>query len=307
VIGPFNSREIATAIWLLVVAWWALRKAELRKSLADVVRAFCRAKILAWVFVMLLYVVGLVSILRALGMWDVGLIKDTIVWFFVGALAMMMRFTTAGDSSGLFRKMVADNIKVVIVLEFLVNTCTFPLAIELVLVPAITVIAVIDAVASMNKEHLPVANITTGLLSVGGLVILGIALRGAIADLHRLNSLATVRSIALAPVLSVCMFPFVYIMLVISQYEQLFIRIDSGTEKPTRLKRYIRRRVMMHAGLRLSRLRDLQRHHMVDLMHVGNDEDADRILSAGDSEKTEQSPPTYQEGREDASSGSAKP
>ena len=43
--GPFNNREIATALWVLLFAWWALRKAEIRKSLADALRAFCHAKV----------------------------------------------------------------------------------------------------------------------------------------------------------------------------------------------------------------------------------------------------------------------
>jgi len=276
--GPFNHREVATAIWLLVAAWLALRKPEVRKSLLGVLRAFCHAKILGAVVLLALYVTGLVFVLRHLAMWDITLLKDTIIWFCVGGFAMIMRFTTADDTTGLFRKILGDSVKVVIVLEFLVNTYTFPLGVELVLVPALTFVALIDVVASINEEHAIVAKLARRIETVAGLAILAIAIGRAIADLQTLSSLATIRSIALAPVLSVCMYPFAYLMLVISQYEQLFIRLDLRTERSTQFKRYVRRRVMMYAGLRLDRLRRLQRHHMLDLMRAETTRDVDQLI-----------------------------
>jgi hypothetical protein len=267
-------------------------------------RAFCHTKILASVVLMLLYVLGLIEALHAVGMWNIGLLKDTIIWFFVGALAMMVRFATANDTENLFRRIVKDSVKIVIVLEFLVNTYTFPLAVELILVPILTFIAMIDAFTSMHEEYAIVAKITNGLQAVVGFVILGIALRRAVADWQTLNSLDTFRSIALAPVLSVCMFPFVYVMLVVSQYEQLFISLDFGTKKSPRLKRYMRRRVMMHAGLRLYRLRLLRKHHLVDLIHVQRNQDVERILVQV--RKKEQSPDADPAGHADTPSGSAE-
>jgi len=214
--GPFNNRELATAFWLLVFGVWALRKSEIRRSIGGVFRAFWHFKIVASVCMMLLYVTGMVAFLVAIGMWEVGLLKDTIVWFFVGAMAMMMRFATVDDADNIFRKILTDSIKIVIMLEFLVNTYTFPLAGELILVPLLTFIAMIDVVASMNEEHAIVARLAKGIHMVAGFVILGVAVNRAVADFQNLKSLDTFRSVALAPLLSVLMFPFIYIMLVIS-------------------------------------------------------------------------------------------
>ncbi len=49
---------------------------------------------------------------------------------------MFGAFLAADDTTGLCRKILGDSIRVVIVLEFLVNAYTFPLAVELVLVAA---------------------------------------------------------------------------------------------------------------------------------------------------------------------------
>lgn len=122
--GLFNNREVATAFWLIVFAVWALRKREIRGSVCEVFHAFWHLKIVAPVFLIFLYIAGVIALLVAIGMWEVGLLKDTVVWFLVGAMAMMMRFATADDTDDIFQKILTDSIKIVILLEFLVNTRT---------------------------------------------------------------------------------------------------------------------------------------------------------------------------------------
>jgi len=112
-----------------------------------------------------------------------------------------------------------------------------------------------------------------------GFVIFGIVISRAAHDLQNLASLDTARSIALAPLLSVLLFPFIYVALLISQYELVFIRLDFGTDKPPKLRRYARQKIILHAGLSLKRLQHLLRNHMVDLMHVAKESDVDAFLS----------------------------
>ena len=276
--GPFNNREIAIAFWLLALAVCGLRKPDIRNSLGGVVRAFCDLKVLAAVCLMLLYVAVIVASFAAIGIWKVDLLKDTIVWFFVGAMAMMVRFNTADNKDNVFRKILTDSIKIIIFLEFLVNTYTFPLIVELIIVPLLTSIAMIDAVATRNEEHALVAKLAKRVQTVIGFVIIGIAIYRAVTDFQNLKSVDTFRSIVLAPLLSVLMFPFIYIMLVFSQYELVFLRLDFGAEKTRQLKRYARRHIMIYAGLSLKRLRYLLKNYLVDLMHIGTESDIDRFL-----------------------------
>ncbi len=276
--GPFNNREIATAFWLLVLAAWGLQRAGARKSLAGLVGTFCDFKILASVCLMLLYTAAVVALLGLFGLWKIALLKDTIVWFCVIAMAMMVRFITSHETEDLFQKALVDNIKIVILLEFLVNTYSFSLPAELIFVPLLTVIAMVDTIASLDKKHSAVAKLTKGVLTIIGCVILAIVLSRAISDLQNLQSLDTVRSIALAPLLSVLLLPFLYVLLLISKYESVFHRLNLGIDKERGLKRYARRRILMHAGFRLRRLQHLLRHHAGDLMHIQSEADVHRFL-----------------------------
>jgi len=276
--GPFNHREIATAFWLLVLLTFALRKAEIRKSLAAVLRAFFHLKILVPVCLMVLYTATAVTLLAAIGLWNVFLLKDTIVWFCVSAMAMTIRFVTSDDAENIFHKVLTDSIKIVIVLEFIVNTYTFSLPAELIIMPVLTLIVIVDAVAGSDKEYSAVAKVTKGALTVVGFVILAIIVYHAISDLQTLHSLNTVRSIALAPLLSVLFSPFLYVMVLISKYELVFLRLDFGMEKERGLKRYARRRILMHAGFSLKKLQLLLRNHAVDLIHIQTEADVDRLV-----------------------------
>ena len=152
--GTFNNREIATALWLIVFIAWAMGKVDIRKSLAGVVRAFFRFKILVFVCPMLLYVAVVVTLLATIGFWKIYLLKDTIVWFCVVAIAMVMRFVTSEDSEKILLKVLSDNIKIIIFIEFLVNTYTFSLPAELVILPVVALVAALDAVASAVSNKL---------------------------------------------------------------------------------------------------------------------------------------------------------
>jgi len=273
-----NKAEFVSQVrWDLVIIDEAHRLRNVYKTGNKIARAIKDA--LEHAPKLLLYVVGIVFLLAKAGLWDVGLLKDTLVWFCVGAMVMLMRFATAKDTDNLLRKITRDAIKIVIVLEFLVNTYVFPLAVELVVVPALTFIAMINVVAGMNEEHALVAKVTGAIQTVVGFVIFGIVISRAAHDLQNLASLDTARSIALAPLLSVLLFPFIYVALLISQYELVFIRLDFGTDKPPKLRRYARQKIILHAGLSLKRLQHLLRNHMVDLMHVAKESDVDAFLS----------------------------
>jgi len=276
--APFNNREIAIAFWVLVFLPLALTKANIRKSLASVLRSFFRPKIFVSVTLMILYTAVAVILLHAVDMWNVSLLKDTIVWFCVIAMAMMMRFVTSDNVENIFQKILTDSIKIVIILEFLVNTYTFSLPVELVIVPVLTVIAMLDAFASSDKQYSMVAKLAQGVQIVIGFLILAIALTRAISHLHNLKTLDTVRSIALAPLLSLLFSPFLYVMVLSSKYELVFLRLDLGMEKERGLKRYARCRILLYAGLSLRKLQHILKNNTADLMHIQTKADVDRLV-----------------------------
>ena len=276
----FNNREIATAIWLSVLLGFALTKSDVRKSLAGVARSFFRPKIIVLVFFMVLYTAAAAMLLSVINFWNICLLKDTIAWFCLSSIIMTMNFVTAKEDKNIFRKILVDSIKIVVVLEFLVNTYTFPLAAELVIVPILSFIAMVDFLANTDEKYSAVAKLTGALQVVFGLAILAFVASRVISDLHSLQNFDTIRSIILSPLFSVLLFPFIYVMVLISKYELVFLRLDFGSKKDRRLKRYAWRRILMYARFSLRKLQKLLNCHAIDLMHVDSKTDIDNLLQA---------------------------
>lgn len=276
--GLFNNRELASLILLTLVMVWALRKAGIRRSLKSTVRAFFRKEIIVLVLLMVLYTGATVTVLRCISIWNLSLLKDTIVWFWVGAMPMIMHFMTSRNTENIFRKVAVDSIRVIIVLEFLVNTYTFPFVVELIIVPTMTLVAMLDVVSSTDKKFAELSKFTKGIQVVVGCAIVVIAIGRAILDWHNLASFDSFRSIALAPILCLLFTPFLYIAALISNYQQVFVRLNIGVEKEAKFKRYVRRRVILHVGLSLRRLQHLDRNYAADFMRVETKDDVDRLL-----------------------------
>jgi len=274
--GIFNTREIASAIWLAVFAIWALSKPDIRKSVWAVVKAFFHVKILVPILLIALYTAGAASLLNAFGLWDMALLKDTILWFFMSALSIMMRLLTSRRPKHALREVVADSLKVIILFEFLVNTYTFPLIGELLLLPVLALLAMVSTYAEAKGEK-QVSSLIGGAQAFIGLVILAVAGIRALNDLHILSNPDTLRSFLLAPELSLLSLPLLYTMALVSVYEQVFLRIDLGREKDAELKRYARCQVIRYAGLSLDRLQSLL-GHAGQIMTLGSTSDVDCLI-----------------------------
>lgn len=276
--GLFSTREIAISLWLLIFFALGLCNPGIRRTFRHIAQSFFHLKILAPIFLMAAYVWAIIMGLNAIGIWQADLLKDTIIWFCFGAIAMLARFATANRPGNAFRETLTDSLKVVILVEFLVNTYTFPLAMELALVPLLSFVALLDAFAETKKEFKAVSKVLKGVQAILGMTILTSAVTRAWADWQNLESLDTVRSVALAPILAVSLLPFLYLLVLYAKYEIVFVRLNFGPPMPHGLKRYARKRILMHAGLHLKRLENLLDGHMADLALARTESEVDQAL-----------------------------
>jgi len=276
----FNNREIATAFWFLLFAVWALSKPTVRKSVGHLLLTFGNRKLLACVGAMLAYTAALVASLSALGFWHTGMLKDTVIWFFFSGFVLVMDFVTSKDNEPVFKKILFDNVKVLIVIQFIINTYTMPLIGELVFVPFVTLLFVMDALAKTDTQYDSGARLTGCVISIIGFLIFGYAIWCAVSDFRNLGSMDTFRSIAFPLLMSLLFAPFVYFVVLASTYENIFVRLRIGPEKTRDVIRYAKRRILFRYGLRLSRLREFSKRFSLELMRIQTVEDVDRLLES---------------------------
>jgi hypothetical protein len=278
IIGQFTTRDLAVAFWALVFLACALSNSEMRRSIVNLVRAFLQWKILLSMLAVAAYIFLSVRVLWTAGLWIPALLKDTVFWFCGTSVALVMRFVTEPDTASMGRSVVAESIAVAVIVEFMVNTYTFHLGVELVLVPLLVLIGALDAFTSHDDAYAGARGCIKALqLMIGVVIIASVGIR-VVSDLQGLGSLDTLRDMALPPILSLLFIPCLYGLVLVSKYEQVFLRLNMGRDKSAKLRRYARRRILVTVGLSLVKAERLVRDHSADLMHAQHEADIDRLL-----------------------------
>lgn len=206
----FSSREIAMAIWITLLVVLTFSIADVRSSVLHVIRSFFKLRILVWVGFMLLYTAGIVGILYIANLWDITLLKDTFFWFCLTGFILAFSFAISRYDENIFSAVVADSFKVIIVFEFLINTYTFPLLVEIILIPVVLITTLLHEAARRNGNEM-VSKVLLAVLSVVGFYVFAWSLRLAMFNISEIWSIDTARDILLAPILTVLFAPFIYL------------------------------------------------------------------------------------------------
>ena len=101
-----NNREISILVWgiffLIFIIFYSIKNQALRESLKQLLLAFLNIKIIFPIVIMILYVIGIVTILFFLGIWDDSQLKNTLFWFFIFCFSSLFRLKEIKEKSSFF-------------------------------------------------------------------------------------------------------------------------------------------------------------------------------------------------------------
>jgi len=273
--GLFSNREIAIFAWLFVFSVYVLRNRDVRKSLEGVFKTLFSGKILFPILLLAVYIGAAAYFLSHLGLWNITLLKDTLFWFFTAGTLTMFKYVTAKNGDIPVKELLFDNLKLIVILEFILNSFTLALWVELVIVPVITVVFMMNAYVEATKGDRKVAKLLGGIQAVFGLALIGHALYSAVVDYRSLGTFDTLRSFLLPILLSSAIIPVAYLMALYSNYESLFIGFKIGKSRKRSLVWYCKWRVMLYCGLSTKKIAHLR---PFDLMHLESKQDVRSML-----------------------------
>lgn len=278
---PLSTREIATLVWIAVFLIWALWEPRIRPALLRVLTTALHWKIVAPILAIVLYSSSVVWVLYKLGFWQSYLLKDTVVWVVVSGIALGMSGVSLKSEAPTWRGVVIEQIKIVVLVEYLVNTYTFGIWIELALIPVMTALAVLTSFASMDEKSAIVAKLGQFLQGTIGLAILWFAVLGALEEAETFTVSVALREVLLPIILSATVIPIAYLLTVISAYEQLFLFLRIREDKGASLIRYAKWRLFLRLGLRLTAVRSFLEQHRHNLLWAKSKSDIDNVLRSG--------------------------
>lgn len=195
------------------------------------------------------------------------------------ALIMMFRATEIDKINGFFKKAIFDNLKLIVILEFIVNIHTFRLWVELLLVPFLSIIVMMKIVAGSKAKtessYRAVDNFLGYLLAFIGIGLISVTIYQVTNDPDRFLTICNLRDFLLPAVLSFLYLPFVYIWALVLAYDNLFRSINVYN-RDRELAYHLKKLILLTFHVRLWRL--LKWRRQVSSLHVNSREDAINLV-----------------------------
>lgn len=273
-----STREWATLIWGCIFMLYVLCHREIRKSLWNVIVIFFDKKLRILWEIILLYVLTITMVFCYSPIWENIYIKDIIIWFLFSGLIYCMNAVSSEADETYIKKILKDNLKFTMILEFFMSTFTFNIWIELAIIPVITIITVMNVIAERKEEYKNVHKLLDSVLAIAGFWIFYETIKIGINEYKQLNIINTLVSFIIPIAYLILIIPLEYALELYSKYELLFLRMTFKEEKDKKTK--IRHRVAVICSCRISVRRVLlfQREYMGRMYVKMKDNEFEKLI-----------------------------
>ena len=204
-------------------------------------------------------------------------LTTTVFWFFTTAFSVFFNIKNIHSGSYL-KNLFVDQFKISVVLEFFVHLYSFPIWIELVFVPLLSILTALLVYASYKSEYVDVKGFLENVLFVLFCYLLYKAIRLVFFS-SQVSSMTILNDVIIIPILSISLIPFGYLLGLFTAYENFFIQIlfspfDSENKQELKRKTFIR--INIHLNQILAWQEEVRQYHYDG--HINVDEALDKFF-----------------------------
>lgn len=254
----FSTRELATAFWggaiLIAVGMAIVTNKKIRQGFIGVLKCFFNRKLRKLWEIYFLYIGIITLMFSRFPIWKNIYLKDIILWTLFSGLTICMNAVAGEADEKYISKVLKDNIRFTVVTEFLLSTFTFSLWVELIIIPIMTAITLLDVVAAQKSETVAVHKLLQSVIAFIGLCLVFQTVKVGIREYRELNVTNTLVSFFIPIVYLLLVTPLEYAFELYSKYEMLFIQMHfkEPSDKMVRRKRHLK--VIKVCGLSVKRI-----------------------------------------------------
>ena len=273
-----STREWATLIWGCIFMLYVLCHREIRKSLWNVIVIFFDKKLRILWEIILLYVLTITIVFCYLPIWENIYIKDIIIWFLFSGLIYCMNAVSSEADETYIKKILKENLKFTMILEFFMSTFTFNIWIELAIIPVITIITVMNVIAERKEEYKSVHKLLDSVLAIAGFWIFYETIKIGINEYKQLNIINTLVSFMIPIVYLILIIPLEYILELYSKYEVLFLRMTFKEEKDKRIRLHHRTAIFRECNFSVRKILLFQREYMIQMYALMKEDEFNQLM-----------------------------
>ena len=142
-LAVFSTREIASGLYLLLLAIIVSFIPDVRKAFLKVIESALVPSLLRLALVYLFYGSIIIYRLSTLPYWKSIYMKDSILWLLFVGLPLCFGAILRNKEEGYYRTAIINNLKYTVLFECFYATFTFDLLVELIIIPVIALISMI--------------------------------------------------------------------------------------------------------------------------------------------------------------------
>lgn len=231
-----TNRELAAVVVLAAVFVPLLLRRDVREAFKPLVRQLASPALSIPLLLLFAYVSGLTWVGARVGLWNPGLLKETVLWLFtVGFVAFLNLNKVIGERRYLWRVLL-QTVEIVAVLEFVGGLFAFRLWVEILLQAVLLFLVLVAAAASLNKEHRGFATVANTVIGLAGLSFVAYSIHQLVTRWGELDRSSLVLEGVLPVWMTVGFLPFIYLFGTYAAYERP-IRQIASVEGASRLAR----------------------------------------------------------------------
>lgn len=276
-IPGLDTRETAVAAWAVVAFAWAMTLSGVRASLRSILSSLTSRLILSVLLGAAIWALASVWFLRHEGYWATAMLKATIYWFVgVGLVTIFKLHEPEGTN---FERMVRANLSVAAVVAVLTNLYTFPLPVELVLIPSLVVLGGVLAVSQSDVQYAQAAKLLSGCVTTVGVVALSFSLVYLATHFGTVVNRESLRTFTLPLVLTITFIPYWYSVAMWIAYQTTLHMTKWGLRERLDLYKFARRRIVATCAFDIRRVRLFEREYRWSLMNAETREEVTQVLN----------------------------
>lgn len=279
ILNIFNNREKSIILWTTVILILILFNSAIRKSIWGVLKSFFVIKLQIPLIFMVIYVTSIVLFLSKINLWEMYMLKDTLVYGVGIGLALFFDFNKAIEGKKYFISKIKDVFRISVIIDFIINFYVFSFWQELIFFPIITFLYLLLVVSKTKKEFAIVTNLLTKLFGFIGLSLIVFAIYKIVTDYGSLFTINNLFIFLIPPVLTLLYLPVIYVIALVGRYEWLFKSIETLTRNHKRLSKYTKWRLFRKCLFNIDKLNKFYPTVARNLYQARSKKDIDKIFN----------------------------
>ncbi len=251
----FSTREIAIGIYLLLIIIFVFSRKKIRPAAINVIKCALSIKLVIPFIFILIYSGVLVTFSASFSFWKWIYLKDILLWVIFAGVPLCYNATSRSIEQNYFSKMVIENLKFSVLVEYFLSSFTFSIFAELVLQLVLFFLIMMQAISKTKEEYKSVSKLLDWIIAILGIWIMSLTLKQAVNTYTEHGTVDYVVTFMIPIVLSVFYVPFAYLMAIYSSYETLFVRMSFKEPDNKNAKQKHKQMVLKSCGLSLKKIR----------------------------------------------------